>query len=130
MNIVAHILLGSGKLLTFSEEIRRNFDEAIPVITQKIPAKNVDVIIYDNPEGAAAEQGIGGYCPNAHTIYISLDPSSPDLQRSIERELKRTLAYEQHHTLHWQNSGYGKTLLDAMITEGLDGQCLLSGSIL
>ncbi|CAN5182848.1 DUF2268 domain-containing protein [soil metagenome] len=119
MDIKTHILLGSGRLTPFSQQIQKVIDDAIPVITKKIPAKNVDVIMYHNPEGAVPEQGIGGYCPNGNITYISLDPAFSNLKDSIKKELKRILAHELHHTLRWQNPGYGETLLDAMITEGL-----------
>lgn len=119
MSITLHLLLGSGTLKPFQSTIQDHFDTAVKKIITSIPSKDVDIIIYDNPDGAVPEQGIGGYCPNAHTIYISLDPSFPELKKSIEHELKRTLAHELHHTLRWRDPGYGETLLDAMITEGL-----------
>lgn len=119
MNITLHLLVGSGALKPYEKHIETVFNNAIKKITSFLPVKNVDVIIYDNPEGVVPEQGIGGYCPNANTIYISLDPSFTHLKTSIDNELKRTLAHELHHTLRWQDPGYGETLLDAMITEGL-----------
>lgn len=119
MNIYLHILLGSGRLSPFENEIQDSFDKAVPLITQRIPVKDVDIVIYDNPEGAVKEQGIGGYTPNAHLVYIPMDPSFTDLHNSIQTELKRTLAHELHHALRWDNPGYGETLLDALITEGL-----------
>jgi uncharacterized protein YjaZ len=119
MNIQLHLLLGSKRLVPFSNIIKDNFEKALPFITSKIPIIDVDVVIYDNPEGTVEEQGIGGYTPNAHLVYIPMNPEFPNLHNSINTELKRTLAHELHHALRWQNPGYGETLLDSLITEGL-----------
>lgn len=119
MNIQLHILSASGTLNPFIEDIEKNFNEGITKITTKIPARDVDVIFYDNPEGALEIDGIGGYTPNSHQIFISLNPNFKNLKETINIELKRTLAHELHHTLRWKKPGYGKTLLDALVTEGL-----------
>lgn len=119
MNIRLHILSSSGTLKPFINDIEKNFDSAINIITTQIPARNVDVVVYDNPEGALEIHGIGGYTPNAYQIFISLNPTFKNLNVSINTELKRTLAHELHHTLRWKKPGYGETLLDALVTEGL-----------
>lgn len=119
MNINLHLLLGTNRLNSYEKAIRTIFSETLSKIQEKMPIHDVDIVMYDNPEGTVPEQGIGGYTPNAHLIYISLDPTFPDLLKSINTELKRTLAHELHHTLRWENPGYGENLLDAIITEGL-----------
>ncbi|HRN71145.1 MAG TPA: DUF2268 domain-containing putative Zn-dependent protease, partial [Candidatus Woesebacteria bacterium] len=99
--------------------IENNFNDTVSQVAKYLPIRDVDVIVYDNPEGTVPEQGIGGYTPNKNIMYISLDPSFINLKESINLELKRTLAHEFHHTVRWKNPGYGETLLDALITEGL-----------
>lgn len=119
MNIISHILLGSGKLTPYVDQIKREFDSAVDQIAQKIPITEVDVVIYDNPEGAIPEIGVGGYTPNSYLVFIYLDPQFSDFHNTITKELKRTSAHEMHHAIRWRNPGYGKTLLEALITEGL-----------
>lgn len=119
MNINLHILNSSGSLTPFTEDIKRIFDQSIKKIASKIPISDVDVVVYDNPDSAIPEIGIGGYALNKHMIWISIDPSFPNLAQSIEKELGRTLAHELHHALRWKSPGYGKTLFEALITEGL-----------
>lgn len=121
MNITPHVLLGSGRLTPFAEEIKQEFNQAVAKIIKKLPVSNVDVVIYNNPEGAIPEIGIGGYTPNAHLIFVSLDTQFPNFKQAINKELKRTLAHELHHALRWKDPGYGKTLFEALITEGLAG---------
>lgn len=119
MNINLHVLNSSGSLTPFREDIKRVFDRSIKEINSKISISDVDVVIYDNPDSAIPEIGIGGYAPNKHLVWIFIDPAFPNLAQSIEKELGRTLAHELHHALRWKGPGYGKTLLEALITEGL-----------
>lgn len=119
MNINLHILNSSGSLTSFTEDIKKVFDQSVRKITSKIPISDVDAVVYDNPDSAIPEIGIGGYAPNKHMVWISIDPAFPNLAQSIEKELGRTLAHELHHALRWKGPGYGKTLFEALITEGL-----------
>lgn len=99
-------------------------------VAHLLPLKNIDIVLYENPEGAIAEVGgIGGYTPNAHTVLISLDPKNPKFKSAITRELSSTLAHELHHAIRWRKPGYGITLLEALVTEGLaDHFALEAGS--
>ncbi|MFA9288450.1 MAG: DUF2268 domain-containing putative Zn-dependent protease [Weeksellaceae bacterium] len=119
MNLHLHILSASGTLAPFIDSITENYNSALKVITDKIPVRNVDIVVYDNPEGTLEEDGLGGYTPNANQVFISVNPAFDKLNESIDKHLKRILAHELHHTLRWQNPGYGKTLFEALITEGL-----------
>lgn len=62
---------------------------------------------------------MGGYAPNAHLMYIHLDPDCADLAPRLEVEIKSTPAHELHHCARWAARGYGTTLLEAVISEGL-----------
>ncbi len=52
------------------------------------------------------------YVPNEVQIAVPAWPADAT-------ELKACLAHELHHLARWQNAGYGKTLGQAIITEGL-----------
>lgn len=119
MSVNAHILLGTGSLTLHQGLIKKEFDELVTKIQNQLPLGNVDVVIYDNPDGSIPEIGVGGYSPNANLIFISLDPHYPNFQETINTHLKRTLAHELHHALRWRGPGYGETLFEALITEGL-----------
>lgn len=119
MNTTIQILTASGRLEPFVNEILRGAKKAVSIIKSKIPLPRVDIVFYDNPEGVIPHLGIGGFAPNANLVFISLDPSYQNFNKTISDEISRTLAHELHHAIRWQNPGYGKTLLEAMITEGL-----------
>lgn len=119
MNINLHILNASGTLTQYLKTIEMSFKEALEQIRNRIPISNIDIVIYDNPTHAIPEIGIGGYAPTPNLIFVSIDPKFPNLKNSIENELKRTLAHELHHCVRSRSVGYGDTLLEALVTEGL-----------
>lgn len=114
-----HILLASGRLNNFESKIRQTAEDGIVKIKSKIAAEKIDIVVRDNPDGAIPEVGIGGYTLDTNYISISLNPNFPDFNSVIEKELNRTLAHEIHHALRMRERGYGETLLEALVTEGL-----------
>ena len=119
MNVNLHLLNASGSLDLFAEEIKNTFPKAVDTISKKIDISNIDVVAYDNPSGTIPEFGIGGYAINANLIFVSLDPKFSGLSKSIGEQFRRTLAHEMHHCARWKGPGYGTTLLEALVTEGL-----------
>lgn len=65
------------------------------------------------------ETGIGGFSPNQNTIKITLDTASSYLQRHFDKAYMATLYHETHHCFRHATVGYGQTLFEAMLTEGL-----------
>lgn len=65
------------------------------------------------------EIGVGGYAPDANTVFISLDPDFSEFENTITNELSRILTHELHHVLRLKNHVYGETLLEVLIAEGL-----------
>lgn len=92
MNVIHHILLGSARLTNYQDKIRKAFNQTIEKISNKVSISDVDVVIYDNPHGAIPEVGVGGYTPDSHTVFISLDPEFSNFEQTISRELGRIKA--------------------------------------
>ena len=118
MGINFHILKASGRLKPYIKDIKKVCKEAERKIFAEIPLSNVDVVIADDPYEVIPEIGIGAYTrtPNLITIYI--DPEFPNFN-NFHLELMDIFAHELHHAARWQTVGYGKTLFEAIITEGL-----------
>ncbi|MBI2334396.1 hypothetical protein HYU96_01210 [Candidatus Daviesbacteria bacterium] len=117
MNI--YILKATKRLYGFIENIDKIAKQTVIKVENILRLPEIDIVIYDNPEGAIPELGVGGFSPSAHLIFIFLNPKFQDFNRTINQELERTLTHELHHCLRWQAIGYGKTLLEAMVSEGL-----------
>lgn len=119
MSITPHILLGSGRLKPFTEQIEEAVKKVLARVKNKVSISDVDIVIYDNPHGVIPEIGVGGYTPDEHVVFISLDPDFSNFEDTLSKQLGRILTHELHHVLRWKNPGYGDTLLEALITEGL-----------
>lgn len=121
MEPVVHLLTSSEGLRPYAGTIRRLSSKSLVRIRSKLAVDGVDIVIAGDPSAAIPETGVGGYTPNAHTIYISLDPVRKRFRSSLSHHLPRTLAHELHHAARWRTVGYGRTLFEALITEGLAG---------
>ncbi|MEK9207401.1 MAG: DUF2268 domain-containing putative Zn-dependent protease, partial [Patescibacteria group bacterium] len=111
-NINLHLLNASGLLDSLSGLIEAEFTNGMDKILEKLPISDVDVCIYDSRRGVIPEIGIGGSAHNSHLVFIKINPEFPDIEKSVAKRLKRTLAHELHHCMRWRNSGYEKILLE------------------
>lgn len=85
----------------------------------RLPIDGVRITVTANAGGAISGYGIGGNTPNAHTVNIAIDPGFPGLDTLLARRYAQLLAHELHHAARWRNPGYGATLLEAMVSEGM-----------
>ena len=120
MSINIHILSASKNIRPYSKELKSIAETTITSVKKLLPIKDIDIVLYDNPEATINEiGGIGGFTPNENLIFISLNPHHPDFNKAIKEEFAFTLAHELQHTIRWQKQVEGDTLLEAMIFEGL-----------
>jgi len=119
-NINLHILKASGRLDPYAKDIEKIFSYVIKEVSEKIKISNIDIIVHDNPRFTIPELGIGGHTHSPDFVVISLDPKFPNFsEKTIGKELDRTLHHELNHVARWKTVGYGTTLLGALISEGL-----------
>ncbi len=120
MSIHFHILSASREVKLHEAQLRLTAELAVDSVKKLLPIKDVDIVFYDNPSATIDEiGGIGGFTPNAHTIFISLNHRHPRFKEALANELFFMLAHELHHTIRWQKTVEGDTLLEALIFEGL-----------
>ena len=122
MSIKVHILSGSKDIKPYADELKSIAKSAVEAVKKLLPIKNVDIVFYDNPGATFNEDGlggIGGFTPNAHIVFVSLNPRHSHFRNSLKNELFYMLVHELHHTIRWQKQVEGDTLLEAMIFEGL-----------
>jgi uncharacterized protein YjaZ len=117
--IHVHLLDAAEHLREHREDILEQTDRTVRRVRELIPVEQVDVMIVENPSWTIPNVGLGGYSPTPNLVQIWLDPNVPDFKHNLEHELAPTLAHELHHAIRWHNPGYGQTLLEAMVTEGL-----------
>ncbi len=80
----------------------------------------MDLLVASAVRGVIPGLGIGGFCFEANRIEIQVDPSGSDAASSIATgAFDSVLAHEFHHAMRWAGPGYGETLGEALVSEGL-----------
>jgi hypothetical protein len=108
-----------GKLVATGAMIRDLVWETLGAVTERLPVTGVTIRLIPDPSRAIGGYGIGGRTPTATTISIYLDPEFPDFARLLPSRLPQMVAHELHHAVRHRGPGYGGTLLEAMVSEGL-----------
>lgn len=88
-------------------------------IHEFLPEDNLDLVFLSAPKTVNGNEPIWGYSRNASTIFVYIDLGYQSLDALINNDLKRVLAHEYHHARRWKSVGYGTTLGEVLITEGL-----------
>jgi hypothetical protein len=104
--------------------ILASLEEALPRVLGRLPIERVDIVVgYSDPFWTIPAWGIGGYSHGKGRISITVAPAHPRF-RDAERpqRLAAVLAHELHHTVRARGPGYGTTLGEALVSEGL-AQC-------
>lgn len=117
MSSIKHYIANStGELDDLTEMIKESLGLVIPIVEKELGADKIDIIFISAAGLAIPEYGIGGNSPGPNHIYVSFDRQS---EKITQKGLNETLLHEIHHCVRWRNPGYGETLGEAMITEGL-----------
>lgn len=114
-----YILKASGKLNAFESVIKTSIDECLTLAKEKISLPTIDIVVDDDKQSSIPEVGIGGYAPHANLLYIHIDTEYTHSEDGLRKEIMSTLAHELHHCARSASVGYGRTLLEAVVSEGL-----------
>lgn len=113
-------IMNAGRHLSpaLEAEVRGVVQAALTQQAARLGLDGVDVAVSVSPWGLP-ETGIFGYAPLDHLVQITLNPDNPHFAASWRTELPATVAHELHHARRWQGPGYGSTLLEVLVSEGL-----------
>ena len=115
-----HILNAQKKLTAHSEWLRTSltdtYERAIQVM--QIPALDVEV---KAGKYIIPEKGHLGYAPEVGVVFLTVDPENPAFSKNDAQSLERMFAHELHHAARWAGPGYGLTLGEVIVSEGLAG---------
>jgi uncharacterized protein YjaZ len=88
-----------------------------------MPPPRLDILIQRLPGETLPELGLVGRAYRGTLFSMTLDPDNPNFLASLQNgALRRHVVHEVHHCLRMAGPGYGWTLGEAMISEGLAGQ--------
>lgn len=119
--VCIHFIDARGQLSQHKSWINQVLTETFIKARNTLPlVGNVDVIVKAGPQ-VIPEKGHLGYTPEPGFIYITIDPYSAVFGANHNASLERMFAHELHHAARWDGPGYGSTLGEALVTEGLAG---------
>jgi uncharacterized protein YjaZ len=98
--------------------IRSTLAETYAKVARLLPVGEVLVTVMPDAARTVERLGVGGHAAGPGNVRIAIDPALVG-QPSFPRNLAYTLAHELHHSVRWRRPGFGTTLFETMITEGL-----------
>lgn len=123
MGVKIIVLNASGNLSPYLELLKGSAKAIVKNVKLKMPLGDIDIIIKesDYPSSLEAQGGVGGYCPSAHFVQISVDPRNLKFRKKALEFLARTLSHELHHAVRQQRGIdlQNGTFLECMLSEGL-----------
>ncbi|MHC8318921.1 DUF2268 domain-containing putative Zn-dependent protease [Pseudomonas sp. LB3P31] len=118
-----HWLEASGDLAEFRAELTGEFAAAYQTLSRLLEPPRLDILLQVLPGETIAEMGILGRAYRSSMFSMTLDPANPNFLGSLRNgTLHRQIIHEVHHCLRMAGPGYGWTLGEALVSEGLAGQ--------
>ncbi|MFP3496622.1 DUF2268 domain-containing putative Zn-dependent protease [Pseudomonas sp. SIMBA_059] len=118
-----HWLEASGSLAEFHQVLKEEFELAYCAIARHMPPPRLDVLVQRLPGETIAELGLVGRAYRSTMFSMTLDPDNPNFAASLKGgAVRRHIVHEVHHCLRMAGPGYGWTLGEALVSEGLAGQ--------
>ncbi|MBX4199061.1 DUF2268 domain-containing protein [Candidatus Parcubacteria bacterium] len=114
-----HIMNSGGELSSLLGAISQAIKKIQSKVEPELPLPEVDVVIAASPEQTIPEIGVGGHAYTKHLIEIYINPEFENIDKTLEAAMLGTAAHEAHHVARINTVGYGKTLLEACVSEGL-----------
>lgn len=109
----------AGALRPVDAAIRATLEGTLDRVVAQLPMAGLTITVTPEAGRAIGGWGIGGFTTDGRTIDLFVDPAFPNLSGVLPERLARMLAHEAHHAARFRGPGYGRTLLEAMVSEGL-----------
>ncbi|BEV16645.1 hypothetical protein HBDW_34330 [Herbaspirillum sp. DW155] len=129
MTITLHFLDARARLTPLRPWISEALLQTHARASALLPLLPLDVVIQAGNE-VVPEKGLLGHASRPGFIQLIVDPDHPQLLLNQNASLQRMFAHELHHAARWDGPGYGSTLGEALVSEGMAGhfaQELLGG---
>lgn len=122
--MILHILDAQKKLTAHSQWLHTCLTATHEQAKRVMQIPPLDVVVKTG-KFVIPEKGHLGYCPEPGLVYLTVDPENPALRKNAAKSFERMFAHELHHAARWAGPGYGVTLGEAMVSEGLAGHFVL-----
>lgn len=115
-----HLMDAAGQLpAALRDEVSEVLTADLTRLAALLSLEGVDVALSIDPAGCIPELGLLGYAPTGYGLQLTIDPKNSNFVACWQRELPAMLAHELHHVRRWRGPGYGRTLREALASEGL-----------
>jgi len=113
-----HLVNARRQLAPCESVIRVACEEAQDRLAAVTPPLPLDIVVSatrDMPEALF----VSGHCYEPGVIGLRIDFDHYRSEEELRTGLLKTLFHEFHHALRWEGPGYGDTLGEALVSEGL-----------
>ncbi|TXN60036.1 hypothetical protein FV228_24380 [Methylobacterium sp. WL18] len=118
-----HWLEASGDLRPWRDTIAAEIQIARDAIAGLMPVPILDILVDRRPGETIPEMGTVGRAYRPSLFALTLASDNPNFETSLRGgDIRRTVAHEVRHCLRMGGPGYGTTLGEALVSEGLAGQ--------
>jgi uncharacterized protein YjaZ len=119
-----HFLEAEGSLAPWrtqlTTEARGAHENIARRLAPDVAMPRIDILIQRVAKQVIPELGMTGSSFRRGCMAVTLDPENPNFETSLESgQFTRTLTHELHHCLRHSGAGYGVTLSEAFVSEGL-----------
>ena len=112
-------LSAAGSLVAHRSVIEEEVARTLDAVQSLLTVDDLRISLIADPTRIIPEVGMGGFNPSGGEVQLFADPSLPNLESVLQSELLRQLTHEIHHAMRRRHIGYGSTLLQAAVSEGL-----------
>lgn len=117
-----HFLTARGQLRPWRGAVSEGVEAVRARVAALIEPPPLDFVIQAIDGRGLPERGHVGNSPAPGLIFLTLDPANACLSRNMGRSFERMVAHEVGHALRWDGPGYGRSLGEALVSEGLAGR--------
>lgn len=119
-----HFLDARGALTDIHDWLRHGLRDTHEKAAVLMPLQPLDVVVQTGKH-IIPEKGHLGYAPSPGIVFVTVDPNNPALHANLDSSFERMFAHELHHAARWDGPGYGSSLGEALVSEGLAGHFVL-----
>lgn len=117
-----HWLEAEGSLSDWRTPLAAEVEVAQSALASLMPPPTLDILVQRLAGNVIPELGMVGYSHRKTLFSLTVDPDNPNFEKAVlEGAVSRHVLHEAHHCLRMAGPGYGRTLGEALVSEGLAG---------
>lgn len=118
MSLRIHLLDAGRVLDPWRMQIEPLIHDSLAELSDHFDLSDLDVIVYPSTQ-SIPELGVNGFAESGHLLHLKLDVSNRYFASQHAQAIPALLAHEVHHCMRDRTVGYGETLAQALVSEGL-----------